>query len=383
MTTVFLVRHAEAEGNLYQRIHGQYDSLLTGNGYRQIEALEKRFEDIALDAIYSSDLFRARTTAKALCQQKGLPLIEREDLREMSLGDWEDKTWGEMFIEQKEQMVLFSKSHFDFNVTGGESFEALQNRITNAILDIAKKHTDESIAIVSHGMAIRMAWAHFSKAEDYNTLEHSDNTAVTKLEIVGDEVTVSFANDNSHLDESISTFAKQKWWKKHYKGYGTESLWYQPMDFSQVLYKGLYLACRQEAWVDLNRNMAEFHRQDYLERAQESYEKGSQYLLCTQKNNSIIGLLQMDPDLEKQHDAGYISFFYVLPEYRGEGYGVQMIGQAVSTYRPMGRKYLRLSCGEDNMRGKAFYERHGFYQIDERQSSYGRMNIMQKDIGLE
>ena len=46
MTTIYLVRHAEAEGNLYRRIHGWYDSLITDNGFRQIQALEARFRDI-------------------------------------------------------------------------------------------------------------------------------------------------------------------------------------------------------------------------------------------------------------------------------------------------------------------------------------------------
>ena len=40
MTTLYLIRHAEAEGNLYRRIHGQYNSLITDNGYRQIQALK-------------------------------------------------------------------------------------------------------------------------------------------------------------------------------------------------------------------------------------------------------------------------------------------------------------------------------------------------------
>ena len=40
MTTIYLIRHAEAEGNLYRRIHGWYDSLITDNGFAQIKALE-------------------------------------------------------------------------------------------------------------------------------------------------------------------------------------------------------------------------------------------------------------------------------------------------------------------------------------------------------
>ena len=50
MTTVYFVRHAEAEGNTYRRMHGQYNSLITENGVRQIEALRARFEDIPVDA---------------------------------------------------------------------------------------------------------------------------------------------------------------------------------------------------------------------------------------------------------------------------------------------------------------------------------------------
>ena len=39
MTRVYIVRHGEAEGNIYRRIHGQYDSNLTDNGLRQVAAL--------------------------------------------------------------------------------------------------------------------------------------------------------------------------------------------------------------------------------------------------------------------------------------------------------------------------------------------------------
>ena len=64
MTTVYFVRHAEAEGNTYRRMHGQYNSLITENGVRQIEALRARFEDIPVDACYASDLYRTCRTAQ-------------------------------------------------------------------------------------------------------------------------------------------------------------------------------------------------------------------------------------------------------------------------------------------------------------------------------
>ena len=66
MTKIYLVRHAQAEGNLYRRAHGMYDSLVTPQGYAQIEALRRRFADIPVDAVYSSPLLRTRTTAAAI-----------------------------------------------------------------------------------------------------------------------------------------------------------------------------------------------------------------------------------------------------------------------------------------------------------------------------
>lgn len=66
MTTIYLIRHAEAEGNLYRRAHGWYNSIITDRGYHQIAALAKRFADTKFDAVYSSDRFRTMITALAI-----------------------------------------------------------------------------------------------------------------------------------------------------------------------------------------------------------------------------------------------------------------------------------------------------------------------------
>ena len=91
--TVYLIRHAEAEGNLYRRVHGWYDSLITENGYRQIAALRGRFADVPIDAVYSSDLFRTGTTARAIYPGHGLELHTTPGLREIGVGVGEDKPW--------------------------------------------------------------------------------------------------------------------------------------------------------------------------------------------------------------------------------------------------------------------------------------------------
>lgn len=88
--TVYIIRHAEAEGNIYRRCHGLYDSLLTPRAYQQLPCLAKRFESVPLAAVYASPLFRARTTAQAVAAPHGLTVELRNALHEIDMGDWED-----------------------------------------------------------------------------------------------------------------------------------------------------------------------------------------------------------------------------------------------------------------------------------------------------
>lgn len=385
MTRLYLIRHAEAEGNLYRRIHGHYNSIVTPNGYRQLEALAQRFESVPLDALYSSDLYRTMKTAQALEQSKNLSLKTRKDLREISLGIWEDKPWGEVDLKEHAKMQLFCKSSPEWDIEGGETFESLRNRVSRAIMDIAYKHPEQSVAVVTHGTAIRYACSAFLglPVEESGRLGHSDNTAVTMLEVENQNVNIVFHDDNSHLSEEISTLARQGWWKSEGGTSPNENLWYKPMDLTQMAYRGLYLACRQEAWVDLKRDMSFFERQHYLEKAEECWKQDNQYLVCTMCGNTIVGVLQLDPEREKEENAGYISFFYMLPEFRGQGLGVQMLGHAISVFRPMGLDKLRLVCADDNDRGMHFYEQQGFRKIGERKETFGMVNIMEKFIGYE
>ena len=107
MTTIYLIRHAEAEGNVFRRIHGQYDSCVTPNGRRQIAALAQRFAGIPVDAVYTSDLKRTCLTATAIYRQKGLPLHRDARFREVGLGPWEDTPFGELERRYPAQLHAF------------------------------------------------------------------------------------------------------------------------------------------------------------------------------------------------------------------------------------------------------------------------------------
>ena len=83
--------------------------------------LQKRFADVPIDAVYSSDLFRTMTTARAIYVPKGLPLHTDPQLREINLGDWEDQTWGQVRHFDPAGMAAFNRSDPAWRAPGGES----------------------------------------------------------------------------------------------------------------------------------------------------------------------------------------------------------------------------------------------------------------------
>ena len=133
MTTIYLIRHAEAEGNLYRRIHGWYDALVTENGRRQIAALEQRFREIPVDAVYSSDLYRTCTTARAVYEPRGLELRTDPELRELNMGDWEDQTWGQVRRTQPGELDRFNRSDPTWTAPRGEGLGELGERVERAL----------------------------------------------------------------------------------------------------------------------------------------------------------------------------------------------------------------------------------------------------------
>lgn len=249
MTTIYLIRHAEAEGNLYRRIHGWYDALVTENGWKQIQALETRFAGVPVDAVWSSDLYRTCATARAVYVPRGMELHTDPDLREINMGRWEDRTWGEVRQTEGERLLQFNHSDPAWVAPGGESLGDVGARAERAIRRIAGKYPGQTVAVFSHGTAIRQFLANVKgiPPEEWHTMPHADNTSVTCLAWDGEVFHVVFEGDNSHLDDSISTLAQQTWWRKGAQKKEDVNLWYRPLDPASE--RDFYLDARRDAWI--------------------------------------------------------------------------------------------------------------------------------------
>ncbi|MCI2106924.1 MAG: bifunctional histidine phosphatase family protein/GNAT family N-acetyltransferase [Intestinimonas sp.] len=384
MTRVFLIRHAEAEGNLYRRVHGWYNSTITDMGYRQIAALEHRFKNEKIDAVYASDLFRTRTTARAIYPSHGLPLETRRELREIHVGDWEDQTWGGLARTDPERLNLFNAVSPLFEAPGdGETYAQIQARVSRALRRIVADHPGQTVAVFSHGVAIRCMLSDLMGLFvcDAMDLPHSDNTAVSLVEFDGDRAKIVFANDNSHLPEEISTFAKQQWWKKNTGSLADTNLWFTSLDMEN--HSDLYRMCRREAWLNIHGTMQGYDEERFYRDALAQWKQDHRAVTCAMLDDKAVGLLQMDTGRYAELGAGYMPFVYMMPNRRKQGLGVQLLGEAVSLFRPLGRDRLRLRCAPDNAIAQRFYQRYGFRKVGEEENSAVPLDILEKYIGYE
>lgn len=240
MTELYIIRHAEAEGNVFRRLHGQLNSLLTPRGYQQRDYLEKRFSQISIDACYSSDLTRACLTARAIYVPKGLKLHRLKALRERDVGTWEDVPFGELERLYPQQMYNFNHAMDQWECAGGETFADMTDRFVTALEEIACKHEGETVAVFAHGAVIKGSLMRLFFRDNHAALPISDNTGVSHLFYENGRFTYEYVNDSSHLPDALTTLKQQQ--KLRDAGRGNEvNLRYIPLHRWQGALDGICL----------------------------------------------------------------------------------------------------------------------------------------------
>ncbi len=138
MTTLLLARHGETDWNRARRWQGHADRPLTDRGRAQATALAERLADIELDAVYSSDLRRARETAEAVARAQGLDVVELPELREVDVGSWEGLTRDEAEVRFPDGFRRWRAGGTGWN--DGETYAAMSTRVLAAADRIANEH---------------------------------------------------------------------------------------------------------------------------------------------------------------------------------------------------------------------------------------------------
>ncbi|WP_019139553.1 histidine phosphatase family protein [Noviherbaspirillum massiliense] len=204
MTEILLIRHGETDWNAEKRLQGHLDIPLNAEGRRQAAALGRSLLDEPLDAIFSSDLQRARQTAEAIAAPRGMTVQIDPGLRERCYGGFEGLTYEEIGERYPEAYLAWKARDPDARFPPGqnlaESLREFSQRAVSAIARLASRDGYRKIAIVAHGGVLDCAYRAargmgFERARDFDIF----NASINRLSWNGAALQLMHWGDIAHL----------------------------------------------------------------------------------------------------------------------------------------------------------------------------------------
>ncbi len=207
-TTLVLIRHGETEWNQTGRYQGHADSPLTPRGLAQARAVAQVLNDETFDAFYSSDLGRARRTATIIADKLGRRFLTDSRLREQHYGLMQGHDTKAARELDPEFFECLARGDADYAPKGGESRRQRHQRAITALSDIAGRHQNELVLIVTHGGIVDSLFRETLGIPFENPRHYSlYNAAVNRFSFSDGSWTLRLWGEVSHLDGAGATDA--------------------------------------------------------------------------------------------------------------------------------------------------------------------------------
>ena len=224
---LYITRHGKTILNTMDRVQGWADTPLTPAGVEVAEFLGKGLQDVPFKAAYSSDLGRARQTARIVLDSKGqsdMPVIEVPQVRETNFGSYEGeyniRMWNDaaLYLHYKSQKDLMAdmakkpellKEMVDafkaLETLGiGEDYNEVKARGQKAIREIAEKEAAKgggNVLLVGHGMSIGIFLSDLDSSGKKPSAAHMGNAAVCKVIYKDGKFTLESFGDMSYVEK--------------------------------------------------------------------------------------------------------------------------------------------------------------------------------------
>ena len=153
-TTLIVIRHGETAWNREKRMQGTTDTQLSDVGRSQAQALGRRLAARPFSALYSSDLSRARDTARAIAEHAGTEIVTDPRLQERRFGIFEGLIAAEIIARYPQEHARFSSRDPDYEVPGGESARGFTRRCLGCLAEIADRYRGGEVVVVTHGLVL-------------------------------------------------------------------------------------------------------------------------------------------------------------------------------------------------------------------------------------
>lgn len=206
MTRIFLIRHAESEGNRRQIFQGQSEEPLSERGRQQAALLGLRFRNIPLDAVYSSPLSRAAETAEAVAQyHKNVRVQSHTGLLEIDVGEMTGQPLSALPEKYPELAGYWNDEPEKAFYPGGEHMEQVFARAKRTLHAVLAENAGKSIAVVSHGALLRcmICALLYGESGALCRVKIGTNTAVSEFLVSESGVQTVCLGDISHLPETL------------------------------------------------------------------------------------------------------------------------------------------------------------------------------------
>lgn len=198
---LILVRHGETSWNKEEIFRGRKDIRLNKNGIIQAKCLAKYLADLRIDAIYSSPLKRALFTAKEIAKSHHLNLRIAKELIDFDFGIWEGHNHQEIKEKYPKLYFLWKRKPEKLKIPNGETIPILKKRLRTFLNYLIKKHSSETIILVSHRVVLKMFILTALKLDaNYFWSVKLDTGSISILEYSPEQKFVlTRLNDMSHL----------------------------------------------------------------------------------------------------------------------------------------------------------------------------------------
>ena len=195
MAKLYLIRHGETDYNNSLRFQGQTDIPLNQKGIEQAESAADFLRNIPLQAIYTSTLIRAKTTAEIIARAKGMELQETDALREMSFGIWENMNTKDIQKKYAKEWKDFFANPANTKIPQGESMSDAQKRVYPVVQEILDQYPEGDVAFVAHGGIIRVLICTMLGLDLNRAWHlHVGNASITCFYYWGRSYTLDYAN---------------------------------------------------------------------------------------------------------------------------------------------------------------------------------------------